>query len=650
METNQIVWEYKRLCIPDGAENVLGNPDIRVSASSSAMGFDPAGACNGQKTLLNWGKGNGWQSAPVNWHPSWWGEWLRIDLPKPAEIDTVVVYGYPEMVRNRPWHVPLHFQVQCLGEGDAWVTLATVRHNRADTVPVTFPMVSTTALRVWINRNHYREETGYEGSFSSMDEAPKLLEVEAYRTNGVCLWRTESGSKERIAGPGGCAALFSDPAFKEQPAVDMKRLLGLLSDCGLGVTLLTAEELAVPELFSAANFNLFVHPYGRFVPDGANLYDFLAAGGHLLTFGGRAFTALKQRVNGEWIQVGIDPAITVSAARYVDYFRPFREQLTMFSIPDSRLEGVAGLRLNPAQSITGRNVDAACAVEGWMALGAVGELQPIDETRRYAAEGRMPWINHAAREGIQYEKCDTPILWGDGQDENYGSVFAYACSRWVSLVNCVDQYGADRGPLLSLMPHYAGVYNGSCWIFSGAENVDVLTVEGMPGVVEDAIRFAMKGLTIHDLEPGYACYHPGEAASFSVIVDNAARFSQKVELRVSARVRGSSEPLMTQWITADLEPAGWQRFDFACGAPEGAELVDLSCELWFDGQCVDRIENGYAVWNAATLKHGPNVTFEENFFRFDGKARYVVGARDSGLHLPWQPETNAPAWDALYST
>lgn len=649
MNLKFVNWQENKPVVPiDATNHALLKNGAKATASSCGNGFDASGVINGSKSLLGWGCGNGWKSAPVSWHPNWWGEWLQVDFNREQEIDTILVYSYPQMVIGRTWASLKHYQVQILAADNEWITIDTIRHNDEDFNIVSFGKTLTKSIRVWVNRNHFREESGYEGR--SGDEAPCILEIEAYGLGYEIVQEAARHEKSIEVGEKGSIAIFHDPAFEEKPSVDIEKMTAWLREWGYGVSFLTAEELCAKEVFNHDCFNVFIHPYGKYFPVGTNIYDFLQNGGHLITFGGRAFTAAKQKLQGVWTDVNTDPAITVSKARYVDYFRPYREQLGMFTVPGSFLEDVDYVKTNPSQSITHADITRQGELKGWMSLGVVGELLPVDETRQYAAEGRMPLINHTSREGINRSKSDTPLLWGDAQDEDYGCVFAYPCARWIPLINSYDRFGRSRGSIAALMPHYEGVYRGSHWAFFGVEDNDVLQWDGMDRVISDILCFMRSGVVSHSLEPSYSSYRQGEAIDFSMIIDNLSLSKRNIRLEFKiVDSNGSGEPVYSRTENLELEANTWKRLDLAWKpAHFEGDFYKLTAAVFVDGCEGDYLENGFVIWDKKILSTGPDVEFKDNYFHFGGKPRYVTGARDSGLHMPWQPEENPIRWENQY--
>lgn len=640
--------ESKYILPVDAVNHALFVNGAKATASSCGTGFEASGAINGCKSLIDWGCGNGWKSAPVTWHPNWWGEWLQVDFSNEQEIDTIIVFSYPQMAAGRPWALLKHYQVQYRDAGGEWITIETIRHNREDINIVSFEKTLTGSIRIWVNRNHFREESGYEGRTG--DEAPCILEVEAYCLGGNVIKEYTDHEKTIETGLKGNIAIFHDPGFEEKTSVDIDKLIMWLRKWGFGVTCLSADELCTEEIFNHNYFDIFIHPYGKYLPVGTYLYDFLQNGGHLITFGGRAFTAAKQKIQGVWTDTGTDPALTVSQARYVDYFRPYREQLGMFTVPGSILENVAYIETNPGQSVTHTPITRQGGLKGWMSLGVVGELLPIDETRNYADEGRMPVINHMAREGINRAKADTPLLWGDAQDEDYGSIFAYPCARWIPLILSFDSMGRNRGPVAALMPHYEGVYRGSHWAYFGVEDSDVLQWGNMDRVISDILGYMRSGVVAHSLEPSYSCYRQCEAVDFSIIIDNMSLLNHEIVLEFKIiNCSGIPDAVFLQTEKINLVPNSWKRLDL-CWKPERFEgdFYKLTANVFVDGCEIDYIENGFTVWNEDILSSGPDVEFKDNYFHFGGKPRYVAGARDSGMHMPWQPEENPIRWEKQY--
>jgi hypothetical protein len=296
-----------------------------------------------------------------------------VDFEDAKLIDTIIVYTFPAFVNGRFWRGLKDFQVQYLDEGKSWVTLETVMDNSRDYYIVHFDEVKSSSIRIWVTRNHYPEEKGYETGFTAIDESPRIIEIEAYNLRNENILIEVKKHKDIEIGAKGNIAVLSDDSF-QQAVSSVQEVAAFLRSSGYGVTLLDGDEVCVPELFNASNFDTYIHLQGKYMPLGMNLYDFLKEGGHLATFGGRAFTRVKQKIEGVWYDPDIDPEVTSSTGRYDDCIRPYREQLGIFTIPNSQLEYVQGARNSPGQNIIKQKIEIVGSVNGWMACGLVGEI------------------------------------------------------------------------------------------------------------------------------------------------------------------------------------------------------------------------------------------------------------------------------------
>lgn len=116
------------------------------------------------------------------------------------------------------------------------------------------------------------------------------------------------GMAEVAAGAAGgradeSVAIFREPGFPARGAASSPDRLGkLLSDAGLKVTYLSAEELARPGLLRPTNFSTLVLPYGESFPAVARprLISYLHTGGSFISTGGYAFNHLLLRQGQGW--------------------------------------------------------------------------------------------------------------------------------------------------------------------------------------------------------------------------------------------------------------------------------------------------------------------------------------------------------------
>lgn len=647
---NIIDWKKEKITVPDSAVNfALSANGASAKASACSGGFKPDGAINGNRSLKDWGHGNGWQAPSPNWHPNWWGEWIEIDFAATRSIDTILIFAFPAFVAGRFWRGLKDFNVQYLNQSGEWYTVSTIADNDEECIAVRFDEVETSSIRVWVTRNHYPEEKGFEKGFSGVNESPRIIEIEAYRLGGCEIFQTEKASVEISKGEKGSIALFYDEGFAAAVS-PVDEIAAEFRANGYGVTLLNAEEVCEPLILNKRNFDIFVHPYGKYVPLGINLFDFLQEGGHLITIGGRAFTSVKQKINGIWCDLEMDPEITASAGRYNDAIRPYREQLGIFTIPHSRLKYVSSLKASPNQNIIDNNIEIDSPVEGWAAYGMTGELLPIDESAVYKAEGRINKLNHDTREGINGNRSENIALWD--MNENYPPLFSHPCARWIPLINSYDAFERERGPIGAVISHYEGFYRGSNWAFFGVDNQDLFKYDGMRKALVDVADYLQLSVCLHDLEPEYVCYRQGEEVRLAAVADNCGSIARDVRVSFEIFQTGEAElPVYSSSVKVTVRSGGWEKVE-ASWKPDTfqRDMYKIKAVLEIDNKVIDNMENGFVVWNEEILAQGPKVEFKNNYFNYDGVPRYVVGARDSGLHLPGQPEENPVGWDRQYRT
>ena len=330
-------WTQFRL--PDGALNFAARSSgAWASASSTASGFDPSGAIDGNWTAVGWGKGHGWQNSSRHEYPSW----LEIQLANRYEIDTIVIQTFPEVMRGINWMGIRNADIQVRFNGK-WETVGSqcsVRGNIKGTIVFPIPELKTDAIRVMVLGVNGGSQ---EDVFYNDDDFARILQVGVYRLRIPYPFITEDLIVRVEQGGRGSVAIYRDdlpvrPANPSSP----EHLASIFHEAGYGVTFLDSRALCVPEIFNRRNFDVFVDPYGAPFPVNTMLYDFLAGGGHLITVGGHPFRrALMFTPDARLVDGGYDPGITTTVARQSDYKLPFREQLGLFYTGYERFENVA---------------------------------------------------------------------------------------------------------------------------------------------------------------------------------------------------------------------------------------------------------------------------------------------------------------------
>ncbi|MBR5079804.1 MAG: hypothetical protein IKX30_13790 [Victivallales bacterium] len=192
---------------------------------------------------------------------------------------TKITYTVPSMARG----VSKVMAHACLyGYGKAWFTniqveageVATEFHPAdADAATVVQTEAMSAAATAWLEKQQWREPKGPNHRIA-------VLDMGLSATNG------EAGH----------------PADVQKVCETLKNLT-LLDGAVTESQILSAEELANPEIFNIDHFAMLVVPTGRYFPATAvrTLTDFLQEGGLMVTCGGYAFDKPVIKVDGRWI-------------------------------------------------------------------------------------------------------------------------------------------------------------------------------------------------------------------------------------------------------------------------------------------------------------------------------------------------------------
>lgn len=638
-----VEYTWRELALPAGGAN-LALASRGAVATASAAGRDPAGAINGNHTLVGWGDGNGWEAAPTPRYPNWWGDWLQVTFPGPQLVDTIVVYTFPEHALGRNKLGLRDYDLQARLDGD-WETVDSVRGNVQGTIVHRFPERTVRAFRLLITGTNTGDEIWIGQQIADL---ARVLEVETYRLGPAELWRLEKRRVRIPAARGARVAIFRDdlPAVPASAPSSPESLAELLRGAGYSVTFLDGRDLTSADVLSPANFELLVHPYGPAFPLGTALYDYLAGGGHLLAMGGYAFTEALQWEGGRWITTGFDPGLSASAVRHGDYFTELSEQLRLFGAPGHTLCDVAYVATAPGQSIVGQEIRRPGEVTGPSAVAVVGDAPSLEEAEAAVRDGRWEAYVHRVRAGVN----TTHPLRGFAS-HLYRPVFSRPCSRWVPLVNAYDRHGRLRGTVGAALLHHDGLYRNSRWAYFGADNVDLFAPgeDGLRAALLETAAYLLRGLTLHGTGPDLDCYRAGEAVTVSAIVDNATNRPQQAELRLAIVPAEGGAAAFEHREPLDLAPGGWRKVSATWRPPSfPADLYRIEATLWLEGRLYDREESGFVAWSEGVIARGPQVDYADNYFRLRGEQRFVLGARSDGLHLHGQAKENALWWDREY--
>jgi len=641
------------LHIPKDAVNLaLKSGGGTARASDTAPGFFPDGALDGSWTAENWGKGHGWQSAKRHQFPCW----LEVRLPHEEEVDTILIQTFPPVMRGLNWLGLRNVDLQ-IEQGGEWMPLAdpaSIRANVSGAIVQSLPPVRISAIRITV----VGVNTGnQEDVFYDDDDFARILQVGLYRLRRPIPFVPEDVSVQVESGPLGRIAIYNDDLPTRAPhSSSPEYLASVFRAAGYGVTFLNTQMLCIPQIFSRKNFDVFVHPYGAPFPIGTLLYDFLQAGGHLITMGGHPFRrALMFAPDGRLVDAHYDPGITVTVTRQFDYELPFREQLGMFYNGYRRLEDVANIRTAPDQGVVTTPIHLDTMLEGEVASAFVGERMSLDDGRRLAEQGIYPSYAYAAREGLANISSLVAGFPPGGLPFDYrnGYIFNWPRSRWIPLVNASDRLGRLKGSIMSLLINYEKPYAGSGWIYSGVESEDLFSPvhPEFTRALLEALRFVRRSLVLHNVESDMDCYRQGEAAKAFAVVDNFRDEPQSVSVRFEFFSRDSQTPAFTKTVALTLKPGERQR-PFVIWKPArfDSDLYTIRVSLSENkGGEIDRLKTGFVVWDPKVIAQGPKIDFHDNYFHVAGQPQFLVGTRSDALYPHGEVAEDVLAWDQQFA-
>jgi hypothetical protein len=650
METHTIHVTWSALRIPEGAPNLaLKSGGASATASSTADGFSPDGVLDGVWTAENWGKGHGWQSAKKHEFPCW----LEIRLPREEEIDTIVVQTFPPVMRGLNWLGVRNVDVMIKMRGE-WQPIgypASIRANTAGTIVEPLQPLKVSAVRivvVGVNTGN-QEDVMYDD-----DELARILQVGIYRLNVPQPFVQQEASVPVESGPLGRIAIYRDDLPVSTPnSSSPEYLASVFRKAGYGVTFLTTPMLSVPEVLNRTNFDVFVDPYGAPFPTGTLLFDFLGAGGHLITMGGHPFRrALMFTTSGKLVDAHYDPGITPTLTRPFNYEIPYRQQLGMFYNCYRRLEDVAYVKTARGQSVVKTPLRLDGPLHGEIASALVGERTSLDDGRRLADQGIYPAYAHAAREGLaNVGSFVNGYPNGVPFDSLDGYIFYWQRSRWIPLINAYDRLGKLKGSTVSLLINHDKPYAGSDWIYSGVESEDLFSARHpeFTRALLEALSFVRRSWALHDAAADMDCYHQGEAAKVFAVVDNFGDESRSATLKFEFTATGSGSSAFVKTIALTLKPkerqrpaAVWQPAHF------DSDLYTVTISLLDAGKEADKIETGFVVWDPKVLAQGPKVELRDLYFQSEGRPRFLIGARSEGIYPHGVVAEDVPGWDQMF--
>jgi hypothetical protein len=536
-----------------------------------------------------------------------------------------------------------------------WLPLgapASIRANLAGTVVQPLMPLKISALRIVV----VGVNTGnQEDVFYDDDELARILQVGLYRLRMPTPYVPEEVTVPLESGPLGRIAIYRDDlpsrfAHSSSP----EYLASAFRKAGYGVTFLNTPMLFLPEIFSRKNFDVFIHPYGALFPTGTLLFEFLKAGGHLVTMGGHPFRrGLMYTPTGRLVDAHYDPGITVTVTRPFNYELAYRKQLGMFYNCYRRLDGVAYLKTAPHQSVVSSAVRLEARLEGEVASAFVGERLSLEDGRRLAEQGIYPAYAHAAREGLAHI---VSIVNGypNGVPFDYldGYVFNWPRSRWVPLINAYDRLGKLQGSVMSLLMNYEKPYAGSGWVYSGVESEDLFSPQHpeFTRALLEALAFVRRSWALHNVESDLDSYRQGEAAKVWAVLDNFRDEPRSASLKFEFIAKGSASPAFEKTVPLALKPGERKRPAAIWQPPHfDSDLYMVRVSLSEGGKEIDRLETGFVVWDPSVLAQGPKVEFRDLYFQSGGRPRFLVGVRSEGIYPHGEIAEDVAVWDQQFA-
>jgi subtilisin family serine protease len=136
---------------------LASNGATATASSTVSSGYAPSGAVNGERNGAPWGNGGGWNDGTWGSFP----DWLRVDFAGAKTIDQINVFSVQDNYDAPVVPTPTltftqyglrDFQVQ-YWDGTQWLAIpgGTITGNQLVWRQITFPAVTTTAIRIFVS-------------------------------------------------------------------------------------------------------------------------------------------------------------------------------------------------------------------------------------------------------------------------------------------------------------------------------------------------------------------------------------------------------------------------------------------------------------------------------------------------------------------
>ena len=349
-----------------------------------------------------------------------------------------------------------------------------------------------------------------------------------------------------------------------------------------------AQELS--GVLASADTRLLVLPYGSAFPEAAwpAIYAYLQRGGNLLTLGGRPFSRAAYRecdAHNVCAWKLRYPRNAWSKALYINDY--------------TETPGSKGLQQQPNPDLPELRLPDISWKRAW------------SPTVRMSAEGLYPRIGTAGTIDMRLD----PLVWG------------------------VDGAHKLAAPVIQL-DHIKNNFVGGRWVMVLAELERPLPSAIMTTLAQRALAGAQE-ITV---QPQWALFLPGEAASFEVRVNQFASKPTALKLELTDSTESGSPT--TQSFALDIA-----QYPFFSGVqmPASAQggLHTVTARFLDGDTLVALYRTGYWVRDEKLLHSGPVVELNQDFFLVDGKPLPIVGSTymASDVQRQYLMQPNPFVWD-----
>ncbi|HTZ52538.1 MAG TPA: hypothetical protein VMF68_12805 [Spirochaetia bacterium] len=143
--------------------------------------------------------------------------------------------------------------------------------------------------------------------------------------------------------------------------------------------------------------------------------------------------------------------------------------------------------------------------------------------------------------------------------------------------------------------------------------------------VKAAATFCLGRTMIEYVEPGYACYRPGEAVGARCRVRSFEKAEVEAELEVLVAAGGAPLGQFNRRIRVAAGGTHVETFDSLPVSPS-EDVHTISVKLRINGAVQSRAVNGFVVWREEIAARGPTISASDKYFTCNGTTSLLVGS------------------------